>query len=175
VTGEDSTGGPVAGGGRDEEAAWADLIARFDAPEADGGPAPWPAREDLAGPDLAGPARVARADTLPDSLPGPLPPADTVTFSPARQASSADEDEHFVPPTPPPLPSVDPVTKGAWAALFGGPAYLLIATAAGWTVPGIAAFLAVAAFIGGFAVLVLRMDDGPPGADTGGPDDGAVV
>ena len=174
VAGEDASGGPMAGGDRDEEAAWADLIARFDDPGADGRPAPWPAREDLAGPDLAGPARVARADTLPDSLPGPLPPADTVTFSPARQASSAGEEEHFVPPAPPPLPSIDPITKGAWAALFGGPAYLLIATAVGGSVSGLAVFLSVAAFVGGFAILVLRMDNGGGPRDSG-PDDGAVV
>ena len=82
--------------------------------------------------------------------------------------------EHFVPPPPPPLPKLDPVTKGAWAALFGGPGYLVVATAAGWSVPGIAAFCAVAAFVTGFAILVLRMNDpGPGGPDDG--DDGAVV
>jgi hypothetical protein len=93
--------------------------------------------------------------------------------APLRPAPQ-DEDEHFVPPPPPPLPKLDPVTKGAWAALFGGPGYLVVATAAGWSVPGIAAFCAVAAFITGFAILVLRMND--PGS--GGPDDdddGAVV
>jgi hypothetical protein len=85
-----------------------------------------------------------------------------------------DEDEHFVPPPPPPLPKLDPITKGAWAALFGGPGYLVVATAAGWSVPGIAAFCAVAAFVTGFAILVLRMNDpGPGGPDDG--DDGAVV
>ena len=82
-------------------------------------------------------------------------------------------EDHYIPPPPPPLPKLDPITKGAWLALFGGPAYLLIATAIGWAVPGVAAFCAVAAFVGGFAVLVLRMDGGPP-RDSGG-DDGAVV
>jgi hypothetical protein len=184
------TGDPPAGGGGDDEAIWRELVARFDAPALDG--KTWPEREDLAGEreDRAESPRSARADT--DTLPGlaplapldgpvppaggQLPPADTVTFPPApRDYSPAPvpEDDHFIPPPPPPLPSIDPVTKGAWAALFGGPAYLLLATAAGWTVPGIAAFCAVAAFVGGFAVLVLRMDDGP--RDSGGPDDGAVV
>jgi hypothetical protein len=82
-------------------------------------------------------------------------------------------EEHFVPPPPPPLPKVDPVTKVAWVALFGGPLYLLIATAVGWTISGLSAFLAVAAFVGGFAVLVFRMDSGGP--RDSGPDDGAVV
>ncbi len=93
------------------------------------------------------------------------------------RAAPQDEDEHFVPPPPPPLPKLDPITKGAWAALFGGPGYLVVATAAGWSVPGIAAFCAVAAFVTGFAILVLRMNDssgpGPGGPDDG--DDGAVV
>ena len=82
-------------------------------------------------------------------------------------------DEHFVPPVPPPLPKLQPVTKLAWIALFGGPLYLLISTAIGSTISGLAAFLAVAAFVGGFVVIVLRMDNGRP--PDSGPDDGAVV
>jgi hypothetical protein len=81
--------------------------------------------------------------------------------------------EHFVPPVPPPLPRLQPATKLAWIALFGGPLYLLISTAVGATISGLAAFLAVAAFVGGFVVLVLRMDNGRP--PDSGPDDGAVV
>ena len=65
------------------------------------------------------------------------------------------------------------MAKGAWAALFGGPAYLLVAVMVGWEVPGWAAFLAVAAFVGGFATLVVRMGDQPP--RDSGPDNGAVV
>ena len=85
-----------------------------------------------------------------------------------------DDEGHYVPPAPPPLPRLDPITKGAWLALFGGPAYLIIATVVGWPLPGIAAFCAVAAFVTGFAILVLRMNDpGPGGPDDG--DDGAVV
>jgi hypothetical protein len=82
--------------------------------------------------------------------------------------------EHFVPPAPPPLPRLDPATKLAWVALFGGPLYLLIATATSTPISGLAAFLAVAAFVGGFVVLVLRMDNGRP-PDSGSDDDGAVV
>lgn len=83
-------------------------------------------------------------------------------------------DEHYVPPPPPPLPKLAPITIGAWLALFGGPLYLLVATATGSGVSGLAAFLSVAAFVGGFAVLVLRMDGGGP-RDSGPDDDGAVV
>ena len=93
-----------------------------------------------------------------------------------RGASPADDpaSDRFVPPVPPPLPRLDPMTKGAWLALFGGPLYLLISTAIGAAISGLAAFLAVAAFVGGFVILVLRMDNGRP-PDSGSDDDGAVV
>jgi hypothetical protein len=112
-------------------------------------------------------ARDPEVIQVPRRIRGPMArgvPADGTT----------DDDEHYIPPTPPPLPKLDPVTKGAWAALFGGPGYLMAATAAGWSVSGLAAFCAVAAFVAGFAILVLRMHEpGPGGPDDG--DDGAVV
>jgi hypothetical protein len=109
-------------------------------------------------------------------MPGvPWPPTAGAARGPRDSASPADSaDEHYVPPPPPPLPKLDPITKGAWVALFGGPLYLLIATAVGGGVSGLAAFLSVAAFVGGFAVLVLRMDNRGGPRDSG-PDDGAVV
>ncbi|HTR95592.1 MAG TPA: hypothetical protein VMI73_27990 [Trebonia sp.] len=93
-----------------------------------------------------------------------------------RDVAPADDpaSEHYVPPVPPPLPRLDPATKLAWLALFGGPLYLLVATATSTPISGLAAFLAVAAFVGGFVVLVLRMDNGRP-PDSGSDDDGAVV
>ena len=117
------------------------------------------------GPNGRGPGNRVPDPTLPDQpWPGPRnrPPAD----DPAS--------ERYVPPVPPPLPRLDPITKGAWLALFGGPLYLLISTAIGSTISGLAAFLAVAAFVGGFVILVLRMDNGRP-PDSGSDDDGAVV
>src|SRR5579859_4341970 len=194
-----------------DEAAWRDLVAHYAKPAvADGGPTPWPTREDLpgpgtqgqeaAGPDGGGPDTadldVTGLDTtgldrperdeppLPGPRPalGPAPFGDTPSGPPqiriVRPASPVpppgDDDDHFVPPVPPPLPRLDPVAKGAWLALFGGPLYLLIATATGASISGLAAFLAVAAFVGGFVILVLRMDNGRP-PDSGSDDDGAVV
>jgi len=93
--------------------------------------------------------------------------------APAEPTPAEDED-HYIPPTPPPLPTLDSIAKGAWAALFGGPAFLVVATAAHWALSGFAVFCAVAAFVTGFAILVLRMNEpGPGGPDDG--DDGAVV
>jgi hypothetical protein len=104
----------------------------------------------------------------PPSVPAPWPPR-----SASAAADTGDDDEHFVPPPPPPLPHLDSVAKGAWTALFGGPAYLLVATLVGWVVPGWAALAAIAAFVIGFVVLVLRLGDGP--SRGAGPDNGAVL
>jgi hypothetical protein len=210
VPGGTGTGGNATGGDGDED-VWLDLVARFDAPAPAGEAAPWPDREDLAGPVHVTPAVPPSAPetlpSVPEALPGEPPtnptglPGLPVLGGPSmpdnavpdatlpdqswpgpaagtghRNAPAADDpaDEHFVPPVPPPLPRLDPVTKGAWVALFGGPLYLLVSTAIGATISGLAAFLAVAAFVGGFVILVLRMDNGRP-PDSGSDDDGAVV
>ncbi len=111
---------------------------------------------------------VRPASPPPVPGPAPWPPADS-----ADAAGADDTEEHYIPPPPPPLPQLDSVAKGAWTALFGGPAYLLVATLVGWAVPGWAALLAIAAFVGGFVVLVLRLGDGP--SRGAGPDNGAVL
>ena len=81
-----------------------------------------------------------------------------------------DDEDHFIPPPPPPLPKPDAMTRFAWVALLGGPLYLVASVFLNRAVPSWAAFVAVAAFIGGFVALVLRMGDEPPEDD-----DGAVV
>jgi hypothetical protein len=124
-----------------------------------------PLTDDLPLPGPPFPSKPSRPVTPAGVGPGRGPRDAPIPENPA--------DDHYVPPPAPPLPKLEPVTKGAWLALFGGPLYLIIATIVGWTVSGLAAFLAVAAFVGGFAVLVLRMDSGPP--KDRGPDDGAVV
>jgi hypothetical protein len=139
---------------------------------------------DVSGLDMAGPESPELDSTqLPGPRLGPRPgpfgglPPGPPQIRIVRPASAApppgEDDDHFVPPVPPPLPRLDPVTKGAWVALFGGPLYLLVAVMASWQVPDWAAFCAVAAFVGGFATLVVRMGDRPP--RDSGPDDGAVV
>ncbi|MGH3165634.1 MAG: hypothetical protein ACRDN0_07035 [Trebonia sp.] len=187
VPDNDAAGGSAPGG---EDAAWLELVARFDtpAPASDDGATPWPEREDIAGSVRVTPV-VPDSPVVPDGQPAdpPASPPGSQSGLPGqprsrigagygpRDAPIPDNPagEHYVPPPPPPLPKLGTVTKFAWIALFGGPLYLLIATAVGWTVSGLAAFLAVAAFVGGFAVLVLRMDNGGP--RDSGPDDGAVV
>jgi hypothetical protein len=89
------------------------------------------------------------------------------------QDDDAETDERFIPPHIAPLPKLDPVARGAWTALFGGPGYLFVATMLRWQVPGWAQLAAIIAFIAGFVVLVSRLGDGPSRRD--GPDQGAVV
>ena len=172
----------VAHGGSEEEAAWLDLVGRFDAPATAGdAPVPWPDSENLTPPAAAAP--LPAAPPSPPPFPAPPLPAGPRAIAPGAGPASGGavpappdpppEEEHYVPPPPPPLPRLSPLTKGAWVALFGGPGYLLTATMAGWTIPGWLGFGAVAAFIGGFIVLVLHVgDDHDRDSD---PDDGAVV
>jgi hypothetical protein len=161
--GSDGTGSGTgaATAERDEDAIWAEIVASFDAAPEDGA-TPWPDQENLGpeappeGRDREGRLPTARliksADLDEPDEPGELP---------------EDDEGHFIPPIPPPLPSGDAVSRGAWLALIGGPLYLLLTVILGWEVPGWAAFTAVAAFIGGFVALVLRMGDDPPDSDGG--------
>src|SRR5207249_11468060 len=132
---------------------WRDLVAQYSIPTAAEGGPPWPARED---PDAAQAPAQEWADPVPGVTPAP-PQARIIRPAVPAPLPSAGHDEHYVPPDPPPLARLDPVTKGAWAALFGGPGYLLLAVLLGWVVPNWAAFCAIAAFVGGFATLVVRM------------------
>jgi len=66
VPGGTGTGGSATGGDGDE-AVWLDLVARFDAPAPAGEEAPWPDREDLAGPVRVTPTVLP---PVPEALPG---------------------------------------------------------------------------------------------------------
>jgi len=149
---------------RDEDQIFADIVASFDRPSA-AGDTPWPAEEDIE----ETPEDPAEESTEES----PSEPAGELTRT-ARVVKPAtddeDEEDHFVPPPPPPLPKPDAMTRFAWIALLGGPVYLVASVFLSWQVPSWAAFAAVAAFIGGFVALVLRMGDEPPEDD-----DGAVV
>ncbi len=163
-----------------EEAIWEQIVASYDEPPPGESP-PWPARENLdeddhgdrSERDAPGKAEERPLTESRSSGVRVVRPAETSGADEDDGSADLDnEDEHFVPPTPPPLPHLDTLTKVAWGALFGGPGYLLLAAMLGWDVPGWAAFVAVAAFVGGFVTLVIRMGDTPPDS---GSDDGAVV
>jgi hypothetical protein len=124
-------------------------------------------------------SRVIRPASFPHfPVPDGQPRADEETFATDTYLDFPDdgvpdEDEGYVPPYVPPQPKLDPVARGAWTALFGGPGYLFIATTLGWQVPRWAELAAIIAFIAGFVILVSRLGDGPSRRD--GPDQGAVV
>ncbi|MEU5881689.1 hypothetical protein [Spirillospora sp. NPDC047279] len=162
--GEGGSGDRPSSAERDEDAIWAEIVAGFDATH-EGDRVPWPDQENLQEEE---PEEPEPGDDRTGRLPRArvIKPADGED----EEFPGSDDEGHYVPPPPPPLPSTDPLTKGAWIALIGGPVYLLVTVILDWEVPGWAAFLAVAAFIGGFVTLVLRMGDEPRD-----PDDGAVV
>lgn len=148
----------------DEDEVWRQIVASFnDTAERDSADQPWPDSENVPAEQPA--RRVVR--------PAEAEHDDDHAGDHAEAAADDDDEGHFEPPPPPPLPKLDLVTKVAWVALFGGPAYLLVAAMADWQMEGWALFTAVAAFIGGFVALVVRMGDGPPGDS--GWDDGAVL
>jgi hypothetical protein len=150
---------------RDEDQIFAEIVASFDRPSV-AGETPWPAEENIdeTPDDTAEDPAEDPAEESPSESTGEL----TLTARVVKPAT--DDEDHFIPPPPPPLPKPDAMTRFAWIALLGGPVYLVASVFLSWEVPSWAAFVAVAAFIGGFVALVLRMGDDPPEDD-----DGAVV
>lgn len=148
------------------EMAWAGIVADFDRDPVDEVPR-WPVSEDVDD-DLptADQPRTTSFEALREGRPAPLP-------EPLSPRDLEAREDHFEPPAPPPLPSVDPVTRFAWAGALGGPVVLVLAALAGLPLSGWVGFLALVAFMAGFVTLVARMKDRPP--TDSGPDDGAVV
>lgn len=171
--------GEGAGRKLDEDAAWREIIAHYDEATA-------------PDPVIEGPVIDPRetADPDPPATPGsaagtdhPLPEAREERlrglFRPgwddaADPAELWEDEEHFVPPAPPPLPAVDPRRRLAWAGLFGSPMLMVLDVVLGWRLPDWLLFLMAASFAGGFVYLVATMPK-RPGDGPGGPDDGAVV
>ncbi|MFM9615268.1 hypothetical protein DF268_25060 [Streptomyces sp. V2] len=173
----------------DEEAAWAAIVAGYgDEPKDPPGAKPFKSVEDLA--LLEAQANDDAPAAEAEEKPAAEPPADkplggSVTFAPGvgpRDYSPAepsdddlgeDDEGHFVPPEPPPLPEADTTAKFAWLAVVGGPVLLLIAVLLGWDMTWWLATVGIGGFLGGFATLVMRMRTDEEGDDD--PGRGAVV
>lgn len=96
------------------------------------------------------------------------PAGDPRSYTPPEE-----NDEQYIPAPLPPPARLDPISKAAVAGVVGGPGYLLVASVfLHWSVSPTAAFVAVAAFIGGFVTLVVKLGDRPRRGDD---DDGAVL
>lgn len=172
----------------DEAAAWAELVAAYDT-DPEPGTGSWPAAEDLPRlPDADGDA-PADGTSVDDGAPdgeereGPsavVPPTFTgIVIHPVitgpRDYEVTEEDEgHFEPPEPPPLPETDVTTRFAWLAVLGGPALIFAFILLQEELPWWAVTVGIGGFLGGFATLVARMR---PGSDDDDdlPDGGAVV
>ena len=154
---------PKAARATDDE-LFAQLIAGFDDP-VEAGERTWPAAEDVA--DLA-PAPRPRPTIRPLPVVRALPPVDPRAWV----AEEDPDDEHFVPPTPDPLPRPEAPTRLAIAAVVLG--LVLIGLYLVGQVPGLGALLGGCSFLGGAATLVsrLRVDDDDDDPD---PHNGAVV
>ncbi|HVW81042.1 MAG TPA: hypothetical protein VHB69_08910 [Mycobacteriales bacterium] len=143
---EAPTSQPHSTGDLDVDAAWQQLLTSLQTPS---DAVTWPDREDV---------------------PAGSPPA---TFDAARLSVGAspyeiDDDEHYVPPQPPPIPKLRPVTIGSLAAIIGGLLILITGVDGGEF-----GWLGILGILGGGAALIWYMKDGPP--DDSGWDDGAVV
>ncbi len=120
----------------------------------------------FSAPDLPGPHAGGQLPAL-DHARVIRPAGDPRSYSPAEE-----EDEPYVPVPLPPPAKLDPLSKAAWVGVVGGPAYLLVASLImHWSISAAEAFVAVAAFIGGFATLVIKLGDHPRDDD----DNGAVL
>jgi hypothetical protein len=160
---------PVAGPAFDEDAAWRQIVESFDMPAAE--PVPrWPAEEDVDASTVTFGRR--RDDAEPPAF-SYAEPDDEPDNEPDNEPRYAEDEDHYVPPLPPPIPRAQAATKAAIAALVGGVAMLVISTVTDVQDADVLAFLGVVAIVAGFVTLVARMRDAPP--TDSGPDDGAVV
>ncbi len=171
----------------EQDEIFAALVAQFDDPVDLNNPN-WPEIENLrARGEFKNVKDRSDADRFPgepgdlsDLAPQPRPRSGRPVMPAAGSGPrdfelSEDTDEgHFEPPEPPPLPEADTTAKFAWLAVLGGPALLLFDAVVWREVAGWPAWVGVAAFLGGFATLVVRMKD----HDEDEPEDphgGAVV
>ncbi|MDT9694426.1 hypothetical protein [Streptomyces sp. P17] len=173
----------------DEDAAWAAIVAGFgEEPPDPPGAKPFKSVEDLAlleaeaNDDEADKADRSEGDTKTEPVrplggsvafaPG-VGPRDYSAPEPKDEDLDEDDEGHFVPPEPPPLPAADPTAKFAWLAVLGGPILLLLAVLLGWDMTWWLTTLGIGGFLGGFATLVMRMRTGDEDDDD--PGRGAVV
>ncbi|MFF4738046.1 hypothetical protein ACFY2W_19495 [Streptomyces sp. NPDC001262] len=163
----------------DEEAAWQQLVAAYgEQPDPEKGLWPAtggenaPAEGTATKPEPERPEQPERPGSFIVYAPG-VGPRDWTTPS-APAAAEQEEEGHFVPPEPPPLPTGDVTSRFAWIAVLGGPLLLLVMVLLRQELTWWITTLGVGGFLGGFATLVLRMRDSD-GDDDDDPGRGAVV
>ncbi|MDP5226224.1 MULTISPECIES: hypothetical protein [Arthrobacter] len=149
---------------QDEDAIWAELVARLEATPS--GPLP----EDegpIAEPRFASfdPLGLSRADSLP--LSAGQGPRDHVP-----DPDLEDDSDAFVPEDPEIFSNADPRLVLAWAGAAGAPMLLVVFLIFWRSAPGPLWWLLVAAFAAGTGYLLWRLPHGTDGDDR---DDGARI
>jgi hypothetical protein len=133
-------------------------------------------------PDDEAPASGDQAPTAPPSPPSAL--GGSVVFAPGvggprdyevTEPGGSDDEGHFVPPEPPPLPTADVTSKFAWLGVVGGPVLMFLSVILQWDRTWWLTTLCAGGFVGGFITLVARMNDADDDDDEAGPGSGAVV
>ncbi|WP_214407254.1 DUF308 domain-containing protein [Pseudonocardia lacus] len=122
----------------------------------------------------------AESPPVTDDLDTPTAPTPTATTPPPppgpRDHSPAPlpEDEHYIPPEPPPLPRIGPPAVVGLVLLALG---LLLVLAPGWlgVGPAYGLPLGLLTLASGLGWLVLRLWPDPPSPPRDGDDDGAVI
>ncbi|MGX1473977.1 UNVERIFIED_CONTAM: hypothetical protein RKD50_002785 [Streptomyces canus] len=176
----------------DEEAAWAAIVAGYgEEPKDPPGTKPFKSVEDLALLETETNDEPTTTETQPKKdepkkdapkkdenpakplggsvafAPG-VGPRDYSAPEPSEEDFEEDDEGHFVPPEPPPLPAADTTSRFAWLGVLGGPVLLLVAVLLGWEMTWWLATAGIGGFLGGFVTLVTRMraddeDDEDPG------------
>ncbi|MFI6433954.1 hypothetical protein [Streptomyces sp. NPDC050759] len=186
----------------DEEAAWAAIVAGYgEEPKDPPGTKPFKSVEDLAlletetnddptttetQPTKDGAKKDGAKKDAPKQDENPAKPlGGSVAFAPgvgprdysapepSEEDFEEDDEGHFVPPEPPPLPAADTTSRFAWLGVLGGPVLLLVAVLLGWEMTWWLATAGIGGFLGGFVTLVTRMR--PDDEDDEDPGRGAVV
>ena len=148
--------------------AWQQIVAGFE--QASDAPVPpWPVSEDVddtprRSDDVGAPRRLRRRSDRAepdDALPAWLEP------------DALDDDGHYVPPAPPPVPRFRRHTVGALVALAVGLVLVFAPNLIGQVQSVGLGIVGIALMLGGAGALVWHMRDAPP--TDSGPDDGAVV
>jgi hypothetical protein len=151
--------------------------ANPDAPTADA-PRADLASADVVSTDPAGSADPVITRDLRGGVAGVYFPTDRTRIiryagSPRDYTPPDEEDEPYIPAPLPPPAKLDSIAKAAWVGVIGGPGYLLVVSLfLHMAVSATAAFIAIAAFVGGFAALVVKLGDRSRRDDD---DDGAVL
>lgn len=164
-----------ADGPEDIDAAFAEIVAGL---ERDAPMARWPSEDD-AGPDDAradgartddartddgGRASTAEAEPRPEPENRPDAPLGP------RDSTSPDDEGHYEPPEPPPIPTPRPTTIGGIAVIGIGVILLLVPGLAGMG-STVALPLGLVAISAGISWLLFRIRQGPPNSG----DDGAQL